>query len=218
MASRALFRRKRFFTDYINSSHRPLQSFQVLARENAFQSLESRSYHPSVECPSTNENSINARAPAPDGISLATDKVQLSSGMEHFWWKGYYRNNILAAGNVRSELTSPLGFRWMSQSVRNASTAAAAKHQEVGTDDENNEELVSKKKKEASPEECDQAVEGLSTAKAKAKAKKFQEQKVSNSILQRTWTTFLGMGPALKAVASMSKSDSLSILYNLFYT
>ena len=97
----------------------------------------------------------------------------------------------------------------MSISIRNASTASAAKQQQVGSDDEENEESVVCKKirKEASPspEECDQAVEGLTSAKAKAKAKKLQEQKVANSILQTVWTTFLGIGPALKAVASMTK-------------
>jgi LETM1 and EF-hand domain-containing protein 1, mitochondrial len=42
------------------------------------------------------------------------------------------------------------------------------------------------KKKEASPDECDQAVEGLSTAKAKAKAKQVQEStKASQSVMQK---------------------------------
>lgn len=188
MASRAIFRRKRFFSDYmINSSHRPLQSFRVVGHEDAFPNCVE------CECPSTttkNENRI-------DGIPLA--KQLLSSGTGQLWWKG----------NGGSEFTSPLGMKmkWMSQSVRNATTAA--KHQEVGSESDNEEELVSKKRKEASPEECDQAVEGLSSAKAKAK--KIHDHKVSNSILRTTWTTFLGMGPAIKAVASMSKSYSLSL-------
>jgi hypothetical protein len=64
----------------------------------------------------------------------------------------------------------------------------------------------SKRKKEASPEECDQAVEGLSTAKAKAKAKQVQESlKSSQSIVKKFWARILGIGPALRAVASMSR-------------
>lgn len=88
-------------------------------------------------------------------------------------------------------------------SVRCASTATA-KQPDLGSDDE--EELIAKKKSEASPEECDQAVVGLSTAKAKAKAKQLQEsQKVAKSIIQRVWATILGIGPALRVVASMSR-------------
>ncbi|XP_022733535.1 LETM1 domain-containing protein LETM2, mitochondrial-like isoform X3 [Durio zibethinus] len=95
----------------------------------------------------------------------------------------------------------------MSYSVRYSSTATA-KQPESSSDDEENEELVATKRKEASAEECDQAVEGLSTAKAKVKAKRLQDsQKVVKSILQRIWVTILGIGPALKAVASMSRED-----------
>jgi len=65
-------------------------------------------------------------------------------------------------------------------------------------------------KKEASPEECDQAVEGLSTAKAKAKAKLEEVQKTDQSIIQKFWAKLLGIGPALRLVASMSRSLFLS--------
>lgn len=93
-----------------------------------------------------------------------------------------------------------IGVRWLSQST----SAATAKNDEPENDDG-----IAKKRKEASPEECDQAVEGLTTAKAKAMAKRSQEsQKDVQSILQRVWATFLGIGPALKAIASMSRSVS----------
>ncbi|CAI9288164.1 unnamed protein product [Lactuca saligna] len=68
------------------------------------------------------------------------------------------------------------------------------------TDDNNKK----KRKKEASPEECDQAVEGLSSAKAKAKTKKVKEAK---SIFHRTCGVLSGIRPALRAVASMSRED-----------
>ncbi|CAH1440619.1 unnamed protein product [Lactuca virosa] len=47
-------------------------------------------------------------------------------------------------------------------------------------------------------------VEGLSSAKAKAKIKKVKEAK---SIFHRTWGVVLGIRPALRAVASMSRED-----------
>jgi LETM1 and EF-hand domain-containing protein 1 len=106
-------------------------------------------------------------------------------------------------------LNESIGVRWLSQS---SSAAATAKNDEPESDD-----LVAKKRKEASPEECDQAVEGLTTAKAKAMAKRLQEpQKDVQSVFQRVWTVvlsvsqrvwaaFLGIGPALRAVASMSR-------------
>ncbi|CAA0818430.1 LETM1-like protein [Striga hermonthica] len=95
----------------------------------------------------------------------------------------------------------------MSQHRCFASTATAKKP-ELGNDDEDNDEMDAKKRKEASPEECDQAVVGLSTAKAKAKAKKLQESKSFYvPVLKKLWATFLGIGPALRAVASMSRAD-----------
>ncbi|XP_058731598.1 uncharacterized protein LOC131603317 [Vicia villosa] len=100
----------------------------------------------------------------------------------------------------RLRLNESIGVRFLSQS----SSAAAAKKDEAESDD-----VVGKKRKEASPEECDQAVEGLTTAKAKAAmAKRSQEsQKVVQSVLQRVRAVFLGIGPALRAVASMSRED-----------
>ncbi|CAH1415399.1 unnamed protein product [Lactuca virosa] len=53
-----------------------------------------------------------------------------------------------------------------------------------------------------SPEECDQAVEGLSSSKAKAKTKKVKESK---SIFHRTCGVLSGIRPALRVVASMSR-------------
>ncbi|KAL8170844.1 hypothetical protein V2J09_022648 [Rumex salicifolius] len=69
--------------------------------------------------------------------------------------------------------------------------------------------------KEPSPEECDQAVEGLTSAKAKAKAKQLQDsQKSDKSMLQRVWATLLGIGPALRAISSMSREDWVNKLHH----
>lgn len=84
-------------------------------------------------------------------------------------------------------------------------STSTAGHPDVGGNTDN-EQKISKKVKEASPEECDQAVEGLSSVKAKAKAKQLQEtQKDAKSMLQKVWAMLLGIGPALRAVASMSR-------------
>ncbi|KAK1356788.1 hypothetical protein POM88_050044 [Heracleum sosnowskyi] len=57
---------------------------------------------------------------------------------------------------------------------------------------------------EASLEECDEGVEGLTIVKAKAKAKKLQESKKTTiSIFSKIWALFFEIGPALKVVASM---------------
>ncbi|KAL4590954.1 hypothetical protein LXL04_003901 [Taraxacum kok-saghyz] len=58
-----------------------------------------------------------------------------------------------------------------------------------------------KKRKEASPKECDEAVEGLSSAKAKAKAKQVKEGKAQNS--NRSW----GVVEGVRVVGSMSRED-----------
>lgn len=92
------------------------------------------------------------------------------------------------------------------QSVHFSSTAADGQPK-FGSGNDRNEQQAAKQVKEASPEECDEAVEDLSEVKAKAKAKQVQElQKSYKSVMQRMWAMLLGIGPALKAVASMSRS------------
>jgi LETM1 and EF-hand domain-containing protein 1 len=119
--------------------------------------------------------------------------------------------SLLHCGIGRNEFGLPLGARYLLQSVRRASTATA-RQPNMDTDDEQSEDQKqTKKKKDASPEECDQAVEGLSTAKAKAKSKQVQESlKAGQSIIHKFWARILGIGPALRAVASMSRSDYIS--------
>jgi LETM1 and EF-hand domain-containing protein 1 len=109
-------------------------------------------------------------------------------------------------GIGRNEFALPFGARGLLQSVRRASTATAGQPKLDVEEEQSEDQKLSKRKKEASPEECDQAVEGLSTAKAKAKAKQLQESlKSSQSIMQKLWARLLGIGPALQVVASMSR-------------
>uniref|UniRef100_A0A5B7AUX7 Mitochondrial proton/calcium exchanger protein n=1 Tax=Davidia involucrata TaxID=16924 RepID=A0A5B7AUX7_DAVIN len=199
MASKAILRRRRVVSDYLNVSARSIQSFQNLGHGQSIHYLDSRALSSVVNHASQDLDCIKDR----DAIVVANKELLNFSALALFRRRCYG----IGYGNGRSEFVSPMGVRLMSQSLRYASTATAGQP-DLGSDDEENEELVAKRRKEASPEECDQAVEGLSTAKAKAKAKRLQEShKVAKSILQRVWATLLGIGPALRAVASMSRED-----------
>ncbi|XP_034685889.1 mitochondrial proton/calcium exchanger protein-like [Vitis riparia] len=207
MASKAILRRRKLISDYLNVSIRPIQSFQSF-RNGGFgnllssQNLDSQGSSSAINNTSLDFTGIN------DGNSTfaAKDAFLSFSGLGLFR-HSYSGITTSGIGNGRSEFICPMGFRLMSQSVRNASTATAGQH-ELGSDDEENEKQAAKMRKEASPQECDQAVEGLSTAKAKAKAKQLLEsQKGAKSPLQKTWAMLLGIGPALRAVASMSRED-----------
>ncbi|GLU17905.1 hypothetical protein SLE2022_342520 [Rubroshorea leprosula] len=200
MASRAILRRKRFISDYLKASSRLVQNFQYLGQ--ATKDLESWDYASIVQHPSKSYNQWKEL----DKISIAKEELLGSFGVRNFRHR-CQGITVVGLRNMRSEFTTPLGVRLITPSVRNASTATA-KQPDLGSDDENNDELIAKKRKQASAEECDQAVEGLSTVKAKAKPKQFQEsQEVAKSILNRVWSTFLGFGSALRAIASMSRED-----------
>ncbi|TYI12004.1 hypothetical protein ES332_A09G245800v1 [Gossypium tomentosum] len=77
------------------------------------------------------------------------------SGLGYFSY-GAKGISVFGPRNARFQLNTPLGVTLMSFL---------------------NGELSTKKRNEASAEECHQAVEGLSTAKAKAKAKRLQDSK-----------------------------------------
>lgn len=121
--------------------------------------------------------------------------------------EGFYRSRLLQSPSFSNgvgilELPYPLGYRLVFQSMYSSlATANKPDHDKKG-------EKVTSQTKEASPEECDEAVEGLSLAKAKAKAMKLEEsQKSDISIMQRVRLFLLGIGPALRAIASMSRED-----------
>lgn len=107
--------------------------------------------------------------------------------------------------NEKIELDSLLRLGWTSRGARYISTDAA-NQSKLGNGISGNEQSDSNQKKEASPEECDEAVEDLSTVKAKAKAKQLQEpHKSSESIVKRLWAKIIGIGPAFRAIFSMSR-------------
>lgn len=190
MASRAILRRKRDLfhslrgpTCLLRGSSRVYDSWDV-----SFATIQSNG-----DSESRNYRSIS---------SLAKEEVLIFSA------RGFLRHTASTVQTLHPGITGtgfrfPLRGRSLAESIVHFSTAGTSKLESSGDD-----EKAVKPKKEASPEECDEAVEGLSTAKAKAKAKQLQESKKdTRSILEKVWAFFLGIGPALRAVASMSRED-----------
>ncbi|CAH9067310.1 unnamed protein product [Cuscuta europaea] len=198
MACRALLRKRKLVSDYLEASVQSIQNFQK------FSSLQP------THCFGGVASAGNHLCQTSD---YPNDHEEVSSfPTSRFLWNRSVGIILPGHGNlgiklpVRMNLISPMGQRFFPSSAHYSSTATA-KQSDSGSDDEN-EDLIAKKKKEPSPEECDQAVEGLSSAKAKAKAKRLLEsQKVAKSAVQRVWATLLGIGPALQAVASMSREN-----------
>lgn len=194
MASNAILRRKRFFSHYENSYIRTIRCLQWTG--NVGQNDGSLGSISNNDDPSAVSNHSIGNRIRPELLNFM--------GVQKFRQICY---SIPISDHGNFNVYTPGGIGLMSQSIRNASTSAA-KQPDLSSDDEENNELVAKKRKEASPEECDQAVEGLSTAKAKAKARRLQEsQSIVATSLQRAWAIVIGIGPALRAVASMSRED-----------
>jgi LETM1 and EF-hand domain-containing protein 1, mitochondrial len=97
-----------------------------------------------------------------------------------------------------------LGVRFLLQSVRTISNTTGQPEVNI-TRKQSEDEKQKQDKKDTSPEECDLAVEGLSTAKAKAKLVQ-EVQKTDQSMIQKVWARLLGIGPALRFIASLSRS------------
>ncbi|KAL2555396.1 LETM1-like protein [Forsythia ovata] len=202
MASRAILRRKRFLFDYLTQPNCLVRGFSSFERGSSSGFPYSRNWSWAVSYSSSSTNHVNEE----DSHSLSNDKA-LTTSTKEFLRRNSSGIPTLGCGIGRSGVLSPLGARWTIEYGHYFSTAAAGQP-ELGSGADKNEEPAMKQKKEASPEECDQAVEGLSTAKAKAKAKQLQEsQKGAKPILKRMWAMLLGIGPALRAIASMSRED-----------
>lgn len=206
MASSAIIRRRSVISNYLKTPTRSIQPLQSLLGGHGSRGLDSECYILYSEVPSAAmvNYSISRNSSTDEAASLAAkDQLVIFPGYWHFRQRwGITLSDTGIGQNVN--LYSP-GKTWMLHPVRTASTAAA-KQQELGSDDEDNEEMITKKRKEPSPEECDQAVAGLSYARAKAKAKELQNsQRLVSTVLNRVWATLLGIGPALRAVASMSR-------------
>lgn len=195
MTSGVILRRRKTILDYLNLSLRSIQTFHTLGCRQSYSPGYAVVDHISQDLVHLREN---------DGTSALCKKPLDPVALGISRHKAY-EIAALRYESGRLDFNCLMGARLVSQSRSYASTATA-KRPDPGSDDQDNQDLAAKRKKEASPEECDQAVVGLSTAKAKAKAKKMQEsQSTDKPILKKLWATFLGIGPALRAVASMSR-------------
>ncbi|KAL0432866.1 UNVERIFIED_CONTAM: Mitochondrial proton/calcium exchanger protein [Sesamum latifolium] len=179
MASRAILRRRKILSDYLNAPVRSIQSVQTLIQGQSYQCFDSRGYttitdHVSVTFDQLREN---------DEAS-ALCKIPLDCSTLGIFGRKAYGITSFSYGNRRTDFNCLMCVKLMSQPRRYASTATA-KQPDTGSDDDN-EEIAAAKRKEASPEECDQAVVGLSTAKAKAKAKQLQESQSFYAYFEET--------------------------------
>lgn len=201
MASRAIVRRKSIISDYLSVYARSVQSFQSIG--NSAQTVDSRPYHSVI-----NRSPLESNRVTEHKFFTVRDGLLLPSRNGYFD-RRFHGSHFSGTGYGSLEIVPSLGMRYMSVSIRNATTAAAKQPEEEDKKDDG----VANNRKEASPEECDQAVESLSSVKARAKAKRLQEsKKVARSIVQKTWAFVLGIGPALRAVASMSRFSFLLTL------
>ncbi|GAB4835338.1 hypothetical protein Ancab_000249 [Ancistrocladus abbreviatus] len=202
MASRTILRRKKCLSDSLNHPSCLIRGFSCSESRISPPPPGSWGSSWSISHLSAYADLIKER----ESFSVAGEKLQFFAAV------GLLKHNSRANPACRSTGGSqyyayPLGASWQLRPIRYASTAAASQP-DLSSANDKNEQNVSGQGKDASPEECDQAVEDLSTVKAKARAKQLQEsQKSDKSILQRLWASILGVGPALKAVASMSRED-----------
>ncbi|KAI3459092.1 hypothetical protein Pfo_015755 [Paulownia fortunei] len=202
MASRAIWRKRKYLLDSVKQPHYLVQGFKFSGHGKLLEIPDSQLW----SWPAS-PSSLGAHLREKEDSQILTKHAAQCTLA-----RKYVGHNILGVPNLRCKIGipgefTPLGFRWSTEYVRYLSTAAAGQP-ELGGGDDKNEEPALKQKKEPSPEECDQAVEGLSSVKAKAKAKQLQDsQKGANFILKRMWAMLLGIGPALRAVASMSRED-----------
>ncbi|XP_020584619.1 LETM1 and EF-hand domain-containing protein 1, mitochondrial-like [Phalaenopsis equestris] len=185
MAGRAIYRGRKHLLQKLNEPI--LSSFSILSSQHGSFAYNS-------------ENKLL------DHRTFIHAKKELFGSSSATFLRGHLRGISVPNSEFgRSEIIIPFGARGLSQYVRNASTATAKQPEISG--EEHGEDQEKKQNKEASPEECDQAVEGLSTAKAKAKAKQLQETQKDYQFIRKFWAKLLGIGPALRAVASMSRED-----------
>jgi LETM1 and EF-hand domain-containing protein 1 len=194
MASRAIARRRKYLFDHVQHGRTGLEA-------------EPRIAQLFLELSSGDSNSEKGQ------YSVNLTKRNLAGLANGFLRRPAHGIAFSHYGIGRNDFGLPFGARSMLQSLRASSTAAAGQPKLDIGDEQSEDQKQNSKKKEASPEECDQAVEGLSNAKAKAKAKHVPESlKTSQSVIQKFWARLLGIGPALRAVASMSRSRFFSFV------
>lgn len=198
MALRAILRRKRNLFDSTPKPHTFIRGFSGYENFRLFKASNSWDWCSAVTHQPQNADNRDERGSNP---STKNDLLKV-------WGKHVLLNpsEIPALGLRVGKCGSlpTLGARWITN-LQQYSTAAAGQP-DFGKGNDKDAERAVKQKKEASPEECDEAVEDLTMAKAKAKAKQLQDSQSSiKLVMKKIWAVLLGIGPALRAVASMSR-------------
>ncbi|KAL2920778.1 Mitochondrial proton/calcium exchanger protein [Bienertia sinuspersici] len=200
MASRILVRRKRHIVDYLNTHWRSIQSFHSANPGQSTQYFDSRSLTVVTSYDSPKKTDVNNS----DAYSCSYAKKNATEFSALSMYRStYYGIRSPAYQYGRQENGLPMAVSLKLQSIRHASVATAGQPE---SDDEEDEEVAAKKRKETSPGECDLAVIGLSTAKAKVKSK-LKDSEKGATVLHRVWATLFGVGPAVKMIASMSRQE-----------
>ncbi|TMW84534.1 hypothetical protein EJD97_024969 [Solanum chilense] len=200
MASRAILRRKRNLFDSTPKPHTFIRAFSSYENWGSSKASNSWDWRSMVTHQPQNADNRN------EGSSSPSTKDELLK----VWGKHVLLNSseipALGLRVGRCGSVSTLGARWIIHQQQ-YSTAAAGQP-DFGKGNDKDAEPAVKQKKEASPEECDEAVEDLTMAKAKAKSKQLQDSQISiKAVVKKIWAVLLGIGPALRAVASMSRED-----------
>uniref|UniRef100_A0A803KMK6 Mitochondrial proton/calcium exchanger protein n=1 Tax=Chenopodium quinoa TaxID=63459 RepID=A0A803KMK6_CHEQI len=167
MATRAILCRRKALASAWTQGNGSFRCFSSFEQEQS--SLVPHSQSWAAALPSLDIDSRNER----ESFSVTKDKLQLisSAGYLH---NHFARSSAMTSINVHLNYGSPLGAGWRSQLLCYSSSAASGQPELHNSNDKDEETAVAQSK-EPSPEECDQAVEGI--------------------------------GPALRAVASMSRAD-----------
>lgn len=203
MASRAVFIQRKYLQDLPSRSSRLIRFFAGFEHSQASAHDDRSSFS---HLASNSSSNIDDRVGGSCDVKKLLSEFSTLMPLKKHKLFGVSR---LDSGFERRDFISPFGATRMLDFVRHTSTATADQP-ESSSDKAGRKQQATKQIKEASPEDCDQAVEGLSSVKARAKAKQIQEpQKSDKSIVKRIWAVLLGIGPALRALASMSRLFSL---------
>jgi LETM1 and EF-hand domain-containing protein 1, mitochondrial len=198
MASRAIIRRRKYILQHTNAAVLLPSSTSAVQQGNLGYEVQQRSVYSFSDENSAGSSHAKAQYPL--------NKRKLYGHSSSFSWYPTCIVSLPTNGYGAQNFGLPLGVRFLLQSVRTISNTTEQPEVNIMRN-QSKDEKQKQEKKDTSPEECDQAVEGLSTAKANAKAKLVQEvQKTDQSIIQKVWARLLGIGPALRLIASMSRS------------
>lgn len=140
------------------------------------------------------------------GIALSGRSLHVQDGT--IWKQSEFSGRLWGQG--------PEGKRWLATYTRVTEEAARASNAATAVryDDEEEAQNSKKNEKEPSPEDCDVAVEDLSSVKAKHKqsqeAPKTKEsvKKPGDGWMIKVRNVFFGIGPAIRAIAAMSRCEN----------